>query len=93
VPVADIGLRILIPVSVNQDTSYSLYSLRREYFPEDIKIVETVAGLFCDVQCQIKVRGRLADTYSKSRRRGAAKHNGEENMRRTEVGGCRKIAS
>jgi hypothetical protein len=34
------------------------------------------------------VRGRHAGTYSKSRRKGAAKHNGEENMRRrTEVGG------
>jgi hypothetical protein len=61
-------LRVLLPVSVNPETRHCLYSLCLEYFPEDIQIVKTVAGLFCDVCCQIKVRARHAGTYSKRRR-------------------------
>jgi hypothetical protein len=82
-----LNLRVLLPVLVNPDTRYSLHSLCREYFPEDIQSAKTVAGVFCDVCCQIKVPGRYAGTYSNSKRRGAEKHNGAKNMRRTEVGG------
>jgi hypothetical protein len=57
-------------------------------FPGRHSNFETVAGPFCDVCCQIKARGRHAGIYSKVRRRGAGKYNGEANMRRrTEVGG------
>lgn len=81
-------LRVLLPMSVNPDTRNCLYSLVREYFAEDSQIVKPVAGLYSDVCCRIKVRGRHGGTYSKSRKRGAANHNGEENTRRrTEVGG------
>lgn len=57
-------LRVLLPVSVNPDT--------REYFAEDIQIVKPVPGLFSDVCCRVKVRGRHAGTYPKSRKMGAA---------------------